>query len=63
MDVTGYGTNEIPGTSISKEIIKYDDYINSMKDLIMMNLYYNRPAEELIFLTRAEHKKLHKLKA
>lgn len=24
-----------------------------------MNLYYNRPAEELIFLTRSEHLTLH----
>lgn len=30
------------------------------KELIKMGLYYNRPANELIFLTREEHNKLHK---
>lgn len=29
-------------------------------ELIKLNLYYNRPATELIFLTRSEHKLLHK---
>jgi hypothetical protein len=37
----------------------HSDYRNSIHDLKMMNLYYNRPAEELIFLTHAEHVKLH----
>lgn len=32
----------------------------SAKQLIKMDLYYNRPASELIFLTHAEHTKLHK---
>lgn len=36
-----------------------DDYINSKEDLIMMNLYYNRPANELIFLTHSEHIRIH----
>lgn len=31
----------------------------SIKDLVAQNLYYNRPANELIFLTRSEHTKLH----
>ena len=31
----------------------------SSSDLIKMNLYYNRPAKELIFLTRSEHQKVH----
>ena len=31
----------------------------SIKDLVTQNLYYNRPANELIFLTRSEHTKLH----
>ena len=39
-----------------------DGYVNSKEELIMMNLYYNRPHEELIFLTRSEHMKLHHLK-
>ena len=34
--------------------------IISQKDLIKQCLYYNRPAEELIFLTQSEHHKLHK---
>lgn len=29
------------------------------KELKEMGLYYNRPAEELIFLTQSEHKSLH----
>lgn len=31
----------------------------SKKDLIQYGLYYNRPASELIFLTKAEHRSLH----
>ena len=30
------------------------------KQLIEMNLYFNRPAQELIFVTRAMHLKLHR---
>ena len=30
------------------------------KQLIEMNLYYNRPASELIFVTRSMHKKIHR---
>lgn len=30
------------------------------KQLVEMNLYYNRPAAELIFVTRSMHLKLHK---
>lgn len=36
-----------------------DGYVNSIKDLKLMNLYYNRPACELIFLTNSEHQRLH----
>lgn len=32
----------------------------SRKELIALGMYYNRPADELIFLTRAEHNTLHK---
>ena len=32
----------------------------SRKELIALGMYYNRPAEELVFLTRAEHTRLHK---
>ena len=31
----------------------------SIKELKSKNLYYNRPASELIFLTETEHKRLH----
>ena len=36
-----------------------DGYINTRSDLIKMNLYYNRPANELIFLKHNEHTSLH----
>ena len=32
------------------------------KQLIDMNLYYNRPASELIFVTKSMHRKLHREK-
>lgn len=32
----------------------------SRNELIKLNMYYNRPANELIFLTLYEHNKLHK---
>lgn len=35
------------------------DKILSMQDLKEMGLYYNRPASELIFLTRSEHRSIH----
>lgn len=37
----------------------HDDYTNTVNDLKLMNLYYNRPPEELIFLTTEEHHRLH----
>ena len=36
-----------------------EGYTNSTEDLKMMNLYFNRPANELIFLTKKEHARLH----
>ena len=36
-----------------------EGYTNSTEDLKLMNLYFNRPANELIFITHAEHSKLH----
>lgn len=36
------------------------DYRNTTYDLKLMNLYYDRPPEELIFLTLREHVSLHK---
>lgn len=35
------------------------DKILSRKDLIIMGLYYNRPASELIFLKTSDHRRLH----
>ena len=35
--------------------------IFSRKDLIEIGEYYNRPAEELIFLTKTDHQRLHHL--
>ena len=32
----------------------------TQKELKALGMYYNRPAEELIFLTTSEHRKLHK---
>lgn len=37
----------------------HDDYKNSRNELIMMNLYYDRPPEELIWLRRHIHLVLH----
>lgn len=37
----------------------HSDYTNSAKDLKLMGIYYNRPPEELIFLTPKEHMQLH----
>lgn len=39
--------------------IKEDGSVVSMKELIAQGLYYNRPASELIFLLRIDHKHLH----
>ena len=39
--------------------IMNDGTLHSRKWLIDNNLYYNRPASELIFLTHSEHAKLH----
>lgn len=36
-----------------------EGYTNSTEDLNLMNLYYNRPANELIFLTKSEHCSIH----
>ena len=40
------------------EITNNGDFI-SRKELIKMNLYFHRPPEELIFLTKSEHSSLH----
>lgn len=37
----------------------HEDYRNSVEELQMMNLYWHRPAVELIFVTKAEHRDIH----
>jgi hypothetical protein len=48
---------------IDKEHMWECHHINELtftaKELKKMNMYYNRPSSELVFLTKAEHKKLH----
>ena len=51
-----------------KSPLKYDLHhrleiseMQSVKDLIFLHLYYNRPPEELVFLEHREHCKLHGL--
>lgn len=41
-----------------KEWIKRDENV-SREELQAFGLYYNRPAEELIFVTHSEHRRLH----
>lgn len=36
------------------------DYRNTVEDLKLMNLYYHRPACELIFMTTEEHTRIHR---
>ena len=47
------------GWSCHHKLEIHSDYKNSMLDLIMMNLYYNRPPEELIFIKTTEHRIMH----
>ena len=35
------------------------EYAHSKEDLKRLNMYYNRPYFELIFLTKSEHRRLH----
>ena len=43
------------------ELIETGAVIDSTRqDLIDRGIYYNRPAEELIYLTKSEHQKLHR---
>ncbi len=37
-----------------------DGKVTSRKELIAQGLYYHRPAEELLFLSRSEHMRLHR---
>ena len=36
-----------------------EGYTNTVDDLKLMNLYFNRPANELIFLSHEDHARLH----
>lgn len=36
-----------------------EGYTNSTEDLKLMNLYFNRPANELIFISHEDHTRLH----
>lgn len=46
-----------PGKFVLHHRLEEQGY--SRKELISKGLYYNRPAEELVFLTRSEHQSLH----
>lgn len=37
----------------------HGDYKNTLNEMKMMNLYYNRPAYELVFLKHEDHLSLH----
>lgn len=41
------------------ELTLEGEFAHTSKELIRMGMYYHRPYFELIFLTRAEHNKLH----
>lgn len=41
------------------ELTLEGDFAHTREDLKRMGMYYNRPYFELIFLTRAEHRRLH----
>lgn len=38
----------------------HEDYQNTRNEMKMMGIYYNRPAEELIFLPKGEHTRIHR---
>lgn len=50
------------GWDIHHRLEIHDDYVNTPEELKMMNLYYDRPPEELIYLKHGEHMKLHRKK-
>ena len=41
------------------ELTMDGEFANYRKDLIRMGMYYNRPAFELIFMTKTDHMKMH----
>lgn len=52
-------TENFVGWDIHHKLEVNNDYINTVTDLKLMNLYYDRPPEELIWLTNSEHHALH----
>ena len=43
------------------ELVETGAVVDSTKqDLMVLGIYYNRPASELIYLTKSEHQKLHR---
>lgn len=51
--------DNLDGWDIHHKLEIHDDYINSLKHMKLMNLYYNRPPAELIWLRNSDHKRLH----
>lgn len=41
------------------ELTLVGEFAHTAEDLQRMNMYYNRPSGELIFLTKAEHSRIH----
>ena len=39
----------------------HEDYQNTRDEMKMIGIYYNRPAEELIFLLKGEHTRIHRI--
>jgi hypothetical protein len=46
-------------THFSDGIERPSNAFLSRKELIALDMYYNRPSEELIFLSRSDHNRLH----
>ena len=49
------------GWTIHHRLEIHDDYVNTRHELIIMNLYYNRPPEELIWLRLPDHIRMHNI--
>lgn len=51
--------DEFKAWDIHHRLEIHNDYSNTRHDLIMMNLYYNRPPYELIWIRHSEHTWIH----
>lgn len=51
--------DDFKGWDIHHRMEIHNDYSNTSHDLIMMNLYYNRPPSELIWIRHSEHTQIH----